>query len=439
MIRELGIFERGQVVADHYAAFHIVGVLRIGSLLSPQILQRSLAGLQRRHPFLSARLANDNERLSFVPLIDPELPLRILSRLNDGHWIQVVESELVTRIDAQTGPLFRCVYLHNESHHNGEIILTLSHSIADAASAGQLLHDLMTICASLSAGEPVSLPELSPAPPLESRFPNAFNGWRLNKRKLEYAFTQMMDEISYRLRTIGKKTPPFHKKSARGHILPVQFPSDLVEPFAQRARKEGVTLNSALNVALLLAVNRHLYDSTKLPMRTFSFADLRPHVEPPLPPENLGLYISMMRYTVDVDGDGDFWSLARRLHKKIYASLKSGDKFVASAMSESLLTMLVNMDSVRLCASALNYIGVVPVQSSYGEIKVLEMHGFVSPHPFGPEMASQAHLLNDQLYWDFAYLEEDMDQEKAKAIVDEIKGIMKTVVITSKTKQSPTI
>ena len=428
MIRELGIFERAQLISNHYATFHIVGVLRINSSLPSQALQRSLTELQKRHPFLSAHIADENGRPSFTSLSDPKLPLRILPRLDDDYWIQVTESELENRIDAQAGPLFRCVYLHDESHQHGEIILTLSHSIADAASAGQLLHELMTICASLSDDASVSLPKLSPAPPLESRFPHGFSGWRLNVRILAYAFTQMVDEISYRIRTIGKRTPPFHGKSARGHILPVQFPSDLVEPFAQRARKEGVTLNSALNAALLLAVNHHLYNGEKLPMRTFSFADLRPHVEPPLPPENLGLYISMMRYTVDVDGDGDFWSLARRLHKKTYASLKSGDKFIASAMSESLMTMLVKMDSVRLCASALNYNGVVPVQPSYGQLKVLEIHGFVSPHPFGPEMASQAQLFNDQLVWDFAYLEEDMDQEKAKAIVDEIKKIILSVI-----------
>jgi hypothetical protein len=83
---------------------------------------------------------------------------------------------------------------------------------------------------------------------------------------------------------------------------------------------------------------------------------------------------------------------------------------------------------MRLSASALNYNGAVPVQSKYGGIKVLELHGFVSPHVFGPEMASQAQLFNNQLIWDFAYLEEDMDQEKAKMIVEEVGKVMKSSV-----------
>jgi hypothetical protein len=428
MKRELGFFERGQVIADHYAPFHIVGVLRLENAPLPYILRRAFTELQKRHPFLSAHLVQEKGQYYFETLNDPALPVKIISRLNDEHWIQTVEAELQSRIDALTGPLFHCTYLYNETHQVAEIILAISHTIADAESVSHLLHELMTTCASFADGTPVSLPNLSPVPAAESRFPPAFRGWRLSLRIMRYAFAQMADELIYRMRTFGKRRPPFHKPPTRGHILPARFSSDIFEPFAQRARKEGVTLNSALNAALLLSVNRHLYDGKKLPMRTFSFADLRPYVQPPLPAENLGLYISMMRYTVDVEGKVDFWPFVRKLHKKIYTSLKSGDKFVASAMSEFLMKMLVALDSVRLCASVLNYNGAVPVQTRYGEIKVLEMHGYVSPHVFGPEMASQAQLFNDQLFWDFAYLEADMDQDTAQAIVEEVREIISTVI-----------
>ena len=436
MKRELGIFERGQVVADQYAPFHIVGVLKLENSPLPHLLQNAFAQLQKRHPFLSVRLMHEDGRQYFATLIDPALPIKILPRWNDDHWHQVTEAELSIQIDALTGPPFRCTYLYNEKHQRSELILSISHFIADAASVDALLHELMTICASLSdgtspdqtQGRPASVLELSPAPAVESRFPSTFNGWQLSLRIMRYALSQMTDEIIYRLCTNGKRTPPFHKPPARGHILPVQFSSDLVDPFARRARKEGLTLNSALNAALLLSVNRHLYEGAALPMRTFSFADLRPYIEPPLPAENLGCYISMMRYTVDVHGRADFWPFARDVHKKIYNSLKFGDKFIASAMAESLLKMLVKLDSVRLCASAVNYNGAVSVQPTYGKIKVIEMHGFVSPHPFGPEMASQAQLFNDQLFWDFGYLDADMDHDTAVLIVDEIKEIMRSAV-----------
>ena len=85
----------------------------------------------------------------------------------------------------------------------------------------------------------------------------------------------------------------------------------------------------------------------------------------------------MMRYSAVVSGEMDFWSLARDLHKKIYAglardlhkkiyaSLKSGDKFVAAGMSESLLKMLARFKTLRTCASALNYNGASLIQTLY--------------------------------------------------------------------------
>ncbi|HSG45420.1 MAG TPA: hypothetical protein VLA72_19920 [Anaerolineales bacterium] len=426
MKRELGVFEKGQVIADKHAPFHIVAVLRVENAPLPHILRRSFAELQKRHPLLSVRLMQEKGRKYFATLIDPALPVNTIARWNDDHWIQVTESELGKRIDAQTGPLFGCTYLYSETHQQAEIILAISHFIADAASTINLLHELMMLCASFADGELVSVSELSPAPVAESRFPLAFRGWRLSLHTVRYVLAQMAEEIIYRIRTIGKRTPPFYKHATRGHILSIQIPMDLVEPFSQRARKEGLTLSSALNAAFLLAVNRFLYAGKKLPMRTFSFPDLRPYVEPPLDAENLGVYNGMMRYTVDVDGSGDYWSLARDLHKKIYASLKSGDKFVAFAMSESLLKMLTKLDSFRLCAAALNYSGTIPVQTSYGRSKVLGMHGFVSPYVFGPEMASQAQIFNNQLFWDFSYFDVDMDESRAQAIVDEVERIIKS-------------
>lgn len=439
MRRELGAFERALWISDRHSPFHLVCVLRLEHAPPPGLVRKSLAVLQKRHPFLAARVVHAKGQHYFTKLPEPPLPFRSLSRWNDDHWILVVETELANRIDALTGPMFRCAYLYSETDARGEIVLALSHFIADAASASRLLHELMTICASIVDGKPVSVPELTPAPPVESRFPPAFRGWRLAVHTLRYALEQMKDEVSFRWVTRGGRVPPLHESATHGRILPIQLPEELVEPFAQRGRREGVTLNIALNAALLLSLNRQLYDGRRLPMRTFVFADMRPFVDPPLTPEHLACYISMLRYTVDVRGDGDFWSMARELHDKVYASLKSGDKFIASLMAEPLMKMVTGLMAFRMSAGALNYNGVVPVQTAYGGIGVVGVHGYVSAFELGPELSSQAGFFNGQLFWDFAYLEEDMSREKAEAIMDEIKGIMKSSVIASEAKQSPTL
>jgi len=179
-----------------------------------------------------------------------------------------------------------------------------------------------------------------------------------------------------------------------------------------------------MNAALVLAVNRHLYAGEALPTQSFVFADLRPYTIPPTGVEQLANYISMMRFTVDVSGEMNFWELAQALHKKIYITLKSGDKFSAALMSETLLKMFTKIKSMRFGATALNYSGNVPLKTQYGDIKLVGLHGFVSGYDLGPEMASQARLFKDEVWWDFIYLDSDMDAALAESILAEIKLIL---------------
>ena len=424
MKRELGTLERALLIADQHAPFHIVSVLCLESAPSPHILKQSLQILQNRHPFLRSRLQHEKGNYYFARLVDPALPFYFFPRWNADHWVYIAEAELGKRIDVLSGPLFRCTYLYSEADERGDIIFSFFHSIVDASSVSQFLHELLSVCASFMDQKTVSPYELPPTPPAEFRFPAAFRGLSLTLHQMRYAFQQMIDEFVYQMQTRGKRIPPMHKHSSHGHIRAVQFSEDLTESLAQRARKEGMTLNSVLNAAMLLAVNRHLYAGQQVPMRTFSFASLRPYVQPPLGDEDLAAYISLLRYTVLVSGGVEFWLLARSLHKKIYSSLKSGDKFVAASLAEPLMKIVTGSKSFRMASTALNYSGVVPVQSVYGSMRVMGVHGFVSAYDLGPEFSAEAQIFNNRLFWDFIYLEADMSRDEANAIVEEIRSIL---------------
>jgi hypothetical protein len=426
--RELGTLERALLIADQHAPFHIVSVLHLENAPAPHILKQSLQILQNRHPFLRSRLLREKGIYYFAKLVGPTLPFYVLPRWNAEHWIYIAEVELAKRIDASTGPLFRCTYLYSEAEKRGDIIFSFFHPIVDASSVSQFMHELLVVCASFMEQKTVSPYELAPTPPMEFRFPSAFRGLPLALNQLRYAFQQMIDEFFYQLQTRGKRVPPVHNHASQGHILSVQLTEDLTESISQCANKEGMTLNSVLNAAMLLAVNRHLYAGQQVPMRTFSFASLRPYVQPPSGDEDLACYISLLRYTVLVSGGADFWSLARDLHKKIYSSLKSGDKFVAATLAESLIRTVTRSESFRMAATALNYSGVVPVQSLYGSMRVMGLHGFVSAYDLGPEFSAEAQIFNNQLFWDFVYLEADMNRDEANAIVEEIRSILKSIL-----------
>ena len=428
MKRALGTFERALLIADRHAPFHIVSVLQLESAPTPHVLKQSLQILQNRHPFLRARLLHEKGTYYFAKLVEPALPFYFLPRWNADHWKYIAEVELDKRIDALAGPLFRCTYLYNATDERGDVIFSFYYPIVDASSVKQFLHELLVVCASYMDQKTVSLYELPPTLPAESRFPSSFHGLPLALNKLRYAFRQTMEELLFRMQTRGKRVPPVPPHPSQGHALSIQLPQDFTEALVQRARKEGMTLNSVLNTSMLLAVNRQLYAGQQLPMQTVSLTSLRPYVQPPLGDEDMASYVSLLLYTVTVSGGVDFWSLARRLHRKIDSSLKSGDKFIAATLAESFMGRLTRSKSWRMAATALNYSGVVPVQFVYGSIRVMGLHSFVSAHDLGPELSGEALIFNNQLSMDFVYLEADMSREEAGALVEEIKSILKSAL-----------
>jgi hypothetical protein len=155
---------------------------------------------------------------------------------------------------------------------------------------------------------------------------------------------------------------------------------------------------------------------------------LRPYTVPPTPAESLANYISMLRFTEDVSAQSNIWDVTKSLHTKIYRALKSGDKFSASRMSESLLKMFTTLKSMRMGSTALNYSGAVPLNSQYGEFKVTGLHAFLSSFDLGPEVSAQARLFNNELWIDFMFLETDMKRETAEKITREVKPILEGAV-----------
>lgn len=226
---------------------------------------------------------------------------------------------------------------------------------------------------------------------------------------------------------MGKRVP-LVRHGGQGKIVTATFSKTLTANLSSKCRRERITLNSVLNAAQLLAVNKILYAGENAAMQTFSFADLRPYLKPPVPPEDLGGWVTLFRIPVDVDGKMNFWDLAKLLHQKITVSLKRGDKFNAYLTSEGLLKMMTRLDKFRFGSSAINYSGVIQIAPHYGNIQVNSIHGFVSAYDLAPEFSSQARIFNDEIIWDFIYLDTDMDASTANQLVQEISSILENAV-----------
>src|SRR5688572_21277915 len=123
-LRKLGIFERALWRSDQHAPFNVVSLLRLEHTPVPQMIQHALDLLQKRHPLLQACIKAGK----YVRLFDPPLPFEITEQLGDIDWLNIVEQEMNTRLNPESG-LFRGRYIY--SSHNADLFLTFHHSIMD--------------------------------------------------------------------------------------------------------------------------------------------------------------------------------------------------------------------------------------------------------------------------------------------------------------------
>jgi hypothetical protein len=414
--------ERALVYVNDFSSLFIVVTLRLVNGPPPDILQKALAILQNRHPLLQVQIVRERGRHYFQTAADaPPIPLQVSKRQDDQQWLALTEAELNGKMDPAVAPLMRVHYLYSAGEAApSEVVLSCHHTIMDAIAAATFCQELLTLCGALNAGQPIEgYGPLSPLPPAEALYPQAFQGARRLWRTAGFLLRQMRDEISYRRQVGAGRRPPVHAE-VHTRCLTVQLPPDATARFVRRARREGVTPNSGLAAAELLAVSKHLYQHQAIPLRAITFTDLRPHLKPPISPENLGTFFSMQQYTIQIGDQHDLWELARRVQQTIYRLNKYGDKFVTPLLTKALFQMMAKQDAFRLGATGLSYTDVVGLEKSYGSIRLVGLHGFFQNNNLGPEYALLARLLFDQLWLDVFYSEEDMDRHTAQVITDEI-------------------
>jgi hypothetical protein len=428
MRRKLGKMEMAEAISNEFYAFNAVIILRITNGPSEETLRILLPLLQRRQPLLGVHIHKEKNWFYYVSADTPGIPLKVVERQNNRHWQQVAEEELNTRFDLFTGPLVRFTYLTGPGSNESEIIITFQHSIMDAVSGGNLLHEILSFCREIeSRGSVEGLNILGPLPPADAFFPPAFQGFRRKWNLFLFFLRQMRDEFRYRRRTRGKRVPPIHP-TGKNKILPVKLSKKLTAALIKGSHQKRVTLNNLVTAAFLMAVHQHLYDGEEMPLRHINTTDLRPYLNPPLEAQYFGSYFAMMRFTVGMKKNPRVWELAREFGDISYFSLKRGDKFCTHQFSYRMMRMLFRLKSFRMGNTAMSFTGPVIMEKKYGKIEVRDIHGFASNFVLGPEYSSLVRLFDDHIYWDFLYLDSDMDHEKAAVIADEILKILESAV-----------
>jgi hypothetical protein len=426
--------EMAQASTNEHYPFNAVIILRMTNGPSEETLKTLLEYLQHRHPLLGVHILKEKNRYFFVSEGTPAIPLKVVERQNNDHWQQVAEEELNGKLDIFTGPLVRFTYLTTSGNKKeSEIVITFQHSVMDAISGANLLHEILSFCQEIesrgAADVMEKLKKLEPLPSLpsiEAFLPPSFKGIRRKWNVFLFILRQMGDEFRYRLRTRGKRKAPIHP-AGRCKILPMKLSKETTDALLKCARKKRITLNNLLTTAILLAAHKHLYDGQTRPLRHINTADLRPYLNPPLEAQYFGSYFSMMLFTVRMKENPGIWELAKEINDIIYSALKRGDKFCANLLSYQMMRAVFRFKSFRMGATALSFTGPSMLKKNYGKIGIRDIHAFVSNFVVGPEYTALVHMFDNYIYWNILYLDSDMDHEQAKVIADDIRTILESV------------
>lgn len=422
--RPLGNIELSFLHVSQFEPASVVGVLRLENAPAPEILRRALTTLQQEQPLLNVRIAAQDKAFYFEEVADsPPIPLHVQTWQNKTEWQAIATEALNSTIEIEVAPLMRCVYLYQEGENKAsDLLFIYHHAIMDAASAVQFYHRLLSLC----AGENVdAIGERHPfMAAADKLLPAKMRGMGKNGRFLRYMADQMVDEIRYRRQLGDGRVAPLHTTPSHNMILLRRLDKVSTKAIVRRSRRERVSMNSVVSTAMLLAVHKHLYHNQPIPLRPLTFANLRPYLDPPIASNYFGSYIAMLRYTIFCDENADFWETTKRFQAILSRSSKRSEKFIAMLMSVHLIKAATRFQSFRFGTTAVSYPGPLDLQPAYGNMRITDVHGFISNNRLGPEFAAFAKILFGELTWDFLYLEADMDQAMAETIADEVVHIL---------------
>jgi len=200
---------------------------------------------------------------------------------------------------------------------------------------------------------------------------------------------------------------------------------DQTRLLVDRARRSRLTLTSLLSAALLWQASTVLYGGRPCTMRAMVWVDLRPHLEPRVPDEMLGCYLSMLRFVLTVDPRDGFAALASQVRDGIERASRRGDLVTAVLVTGGLARAAARWPVGRLATTALSYATAPVLQDSYGPLEMRELRAFVSNTPTGAELAGASGLAQGELWCDLLYWDQELSAPASVSVGEGLLSVLR--------------
>ncbi|MCP4701327.1 MAG: amino acid adenylation domain-containing protein, partial [Gammaproteobacteria bacterium] len=294
------------------AAYNVPLALRFNGALVPDVLQRSLREIVRRHESLRTVFpSTDGEPLQRIAAeLNPPLPVTDLQSLSgDQQAAEVCRlalQEAEHRFDLAEGPLLRTGLLRlNAEEHI--LFLTMHHIISDGWSIGVFLRELGALYEAYAADKPSPLPDL---PIQYVDFAHWQRQWLSGgelAKQLDYWKKQLAGTPALLELPTDRPRPPvqtFHGKVEYMHI-----DAELTGALNQLSQTAGGTLFMTLLAAFMVLLHRYT-GQEDIPVGSPIASRTRRELE-----GLIGFFVNTLVLRADLSGDPTFLTLLEQMRQ----------------------------------------------------------------------------------------------------------------------------
>jgi hypothetical protein len=310
--RPLGAMERWYWICDQISPLNVIARVRLTGSCPPEDLERAAAELVREHPLLRVAIAAepDGTRPRFIEAKNPRIPVRTVRTVGARWEHEVDEVELRSSLDWRSGPLARIVDVPDSDGH--DLILTVSHVIADGTTALELLRRLVELAADPAA----KAASRAALPPVEALLPKRISRLPRPAHLIASVLADQVAVASARPRRLWPTTE-VAPVARRTRLIRRELDAGQLAELTIRCRREGVTVHSALSAAMAIAV-ADLGTTRPRSVCVGAPVDFRAELNPPVDRRDAGAYVATVPSYVRLDGDGDLWEVARSAHRDLH-------------------------------------------------------------------------------------------------------------------------
>jgi NRPS condensation-like uncharacterized protein len=375
--RALSPIEHVNWLADQVVSLNGLMITHISGPLTEPVLRQSLDMLQEKHPPLKWRI-KEGPVPEFVTAGVPGIPLRIIERRSEHHWLEEAEKELKEQFPWAEGPLVRVVQLVSRDRNECDLLFTLCHIANDGLSGIIAVKDLLTFAGKLSRGETLEPPTPLPIP---------LSSIDLLKKDLKFepGLSGTIDITGSHkpVELPGEKEVPPDKRNTR--IIHRVLSQPEVRKLTKKSKDEKTSVHSALCAAFLQAVVKQIRESRDVPREgplkigANSPVNIRNHFFKPTL-EDVGYYISFAIHHQLVDEHASLWETARNVKEALETEIKAGQDIKAIlGVGDTLKTTTTPVELVRKVNASLppvvtTNLGIVDIPRQYGDLTLNKFH-----------------------------------------------------------------